>query len=324
MTTTYTPIKKNTANQVVYCSVFSQATGQFQANPTIATGDFQRSIDGGAFANMDTLPVVTPAAGKVIAITLSATETNCDRLIIIGSDQAGSEWDDVLFVVDITPYPFELLNTAIAAISTILTGITSLAAWLRGMARKDAMNSTAKTELNTGGGAYDETTDSQEAIKDALATSGTTAAQVWTYATRTLTQTAASVTAAVSGESDLTIYRGDTLSATFTSLTADVSDNDKLWFTFKTDKSGADTAALVMIDKTGLTRINGEAATTAANGAITTPSTTSVTVTLAAVEAAKLGEVAGYYDIQKLKGTTITTLASGDCTVTTDVTRATS
>ncbi len=126
MTVTFSPIKKNTANQVIYCSVFSQSTGQFQANPTIAAGDFQRSIDGGAFANMDNIPVVTPAAGKVIAITLSAAETNCDRLIIIGSDAAGAEWDDVFIPIEITPNPLEDLNTAISNLNTaIVAGIAA-------------------------------------------------------------------------------------------------------------------------------------------------------------------------------------------------------
>ena len=55
-----------------------------------------------------------------------------------------------------------------AEIASIFSGITSLANWLRGLARKDAMNSTAKTELNTGGGTYNEATDSQEGARDTL------------------------------------------------------------------------------------------------------------------------------------------------------------
>jgi hypothetical protein len=47
-----------------------------------------------------------------------------------------------------------------------LTGITLLAKWLRGLFRKDAMDATAKTEVNAGGGTYDETTDSNQAIRD--------------------------------------------------------------------------------------------------------------------------------------------------------------
>lgn len=56
--------------------------------------------------------------------------------------------------------------TVLPGIATVLSGITSLAAWLRGLVRKDAMDSTAKTELNTGGGTYNETTDSTEALRD--------------------------------------------------------------------------------------------------------------------------------------------------------------
>jgi hypothetical protein len=47
-------------------------------------------------------------------------------------------------------------------------GITSLAAWLRGMFRKDAMNAAAKLEVNLGGGNYDEATDSNEALADKM------------------------------------------------------------------------------------------------------------------------------------------------------------
>lgn len=52
------------------------------------------------------------------------------------------------------------------ASASIFTGITSMANWLRGLYRKDAMDATAKTEINAGGGAYSETTDSQEALAD--------------------------------------------------------------------------------------------------------------------------------------------------------------
>lgn len=56
--------------------------------------------------------------------------------------------------------------TVTNAIAAVFSGITSLAAWLRGLARKDAMDATAKSELNTGGGTYNETTDSAEALRD--------------------------------------------------------------------------------------------------------------------------------------------------------------
>ncbi len=61
--------------------------------------------------------------------------------------------------------------SAVTAIAAIFTGITSLAQWLGLIAGKQAGNSTARTELRAtgaGSGTYDETTDSQEALKDLL------------------------------------------------------------------------------------------------------------------------------------------------------------
>lgn len=78
----------------------SQASNHiFQAAPTIAAGDFKRSINNGAFANMDNLPTVSPAAGKLVQIVVSASETTAagegGTIDIVGSDAAGAEWDDI-------------------------------------------------------------------------------------------------------------------------------------------------------------------------------------------------------------------------------------
>ena len=40
----------------------------FQTNPTLATGDAKISKDGGALANLATLPAVTPAAPPIPAV----------------------------------------------------------------------------------------------------------------------------------------------------------------------------------------------------------------------------------------------------------------
>jgi hypothetical protein len=48
----------------------------------------------------------------------------------------------------------------------IFSGLTSLPKWLRGLFRKDAMDATAKAEINLGGGTFAETTDSLEALRD--------------------------------------------------------------------------------------------------------------------------------------------------------------
>jgi hypothetical protein len=89
--------KKN-AIFIFYVSLTDSASRPaFKANPTIATGDFQVSTDGGAFGNLTTLPTVTPASGVAVKISLSATEMNGDQITVKCIDAAGSEWDD-LFV----------------------------------------------------------------------------------------------------------------------------------------------------------------------------------------------------------------------------------
>jgi hypothetical protein len=82
--------------------------------------------------------------------------------------------------------------------SSLFSGITSMAQWLGLIAGKQTGNSTARTELRAtgaGSGTFDETTDSQEAIRDRGDAAWTTAtgfsthsaADVWAVATRTVT-----------------------------------------------------------------------------------------------------------------------------------------
>lgn len=87
--------KKNT-EFIFYMSLTSQANGNvFQVNPTLAAGDVKVSTDGGAEANITTLPAVTPAGSKRVKVTLSATEMNGDNVQVTFSDAAGAEWADV-------------------------------------------------------------------------------------------------------------------------------------------------------------------------------------------------------------------------------------
>lgn len=81
----------------LYVGLVSRSTGQLQANPTLASGDVQISKDGGAFANITTLPTVSPASGRSVQVSLSATEMAADSIVIQFVDAAGAEWND-LFV----------------------------------------------------------------------------------------------------------------------------------------------------------------------------------------------------------------------------------
>lgn len=81
---------------IFYAALSSMSTaGSFQSNPTIAAGDFKVSKDGGALANLNTLPAVTPASSVMVKFTLSATEMTADNVTVVGIDQtATKEWAD--------------------------------------------------------------------------------------------------------------------------------------------------------------------------------------------------------------------------------------
>lgn len=69
--------------------------GKFKANPTIASGDFKLSKDGGVLTNLTTLPSVAPAGSVLVKVQLSAAElTGCSYIEVVAIDQAGDEWAD--------------------------------------------------------------------------------------------------------------------------------------------------------------------------------------------------------------------------------------
>lgn len=103
MVAPYNPPVKN-EDFILYITLQDMNTsGSFKSNPTIAAGDFQISKDGGAFANLATLPAVTPASSVAVKITLSATEMNCDNVLITGIDQTSpKEWADFALSIPTT------------------------------------------------------------------------------------------------------------------------------------------------------------------------------------------------------------------------------
>lgn len=113
--------KKGVAYIMPGLALFSVANpGKFQVNPTLAAGDFKISKDGGAFTNLTNLPTVTPAGGVRIEISLTATEMTADRIAILGIDQAGNEWGDVLHAFDTTAQTLDDVPTANANADALL------------------------------------------------------------------------------------------------------------------------------------------------------------------------------------------------------------
>lgn len=156
-------------------------------------------------------------------------------------------------------------------------------------------------------------------------------ADVWGYSSRTLTQSAAQVAAAVSG-ADIVILRGDTFVASLTGL-GSLAGYVSLDWTVKRNKANPDDQAIIRIRKNlsgtddGLLVLNGQdASARSANGSIAIDDIDAgdVTITLEAEETRDLGTKSGslYYDLQEITATTVETHTAGNLRIAGDVTRA--
>lgn len=112
-------LKKNTAYTFYLTLADSASPYKFKANPTIASGDFKISKNGGTFVDLATLPVVEPDGSVMVKVSLSATEMDADKVNVMGIDVAGSEWNDVAKIFDVQS---DLDNIADVVWDEILTG----------------------------------------------------------------------------------------------------------------------------------------------------------------------------------------------------------
>lgn len=139
----------------------------------------QAQVTGGAYAinsvsfafNAALDFTTTQKAGTIARVTLTDTVTTYtgntpqtgDAYARLGAPSGASLSADVAAVKTDTG------NLVTRITSTLFSGITSLSQWLGMLAGKQVGNTTARTEIRAtgaGSGTYDETTDSQEAIRD--------------------------------------------------------------------------------------------------------------------------------------------------------------
>lgn len=154
------------------------------------------------------------------------------------------------------------------------------------------------------------------------------AAAVWTYATRTLTATAAATTAAVAGAT-LTVTQATSYAATLTGLTIPAAWT-KCWLTVKRAVGDADTAALVQllvsnpgVGTDGLQRLNGAAATAGQGSLVVTQAAGTLTIALSDTAAAALTVRDGLlYDVKVKTATGTQVLTSGTLDIAAVVTQA--
>ena len=109
---TYNTPKRGVAFKMYVGLVDQSNTKLLKANPTIASGDFQISKDGGAFANLATLPSANPASGRAVMVDLSASEMTADNIVIQCVDASGAEWCDQLINLQTTASQLDDLATA--------------------------------------------------------------------------------------------------------------------------------------------------------------------------------------------------------------------
>lgn len=208
--TSYVTPKKNAAF-IFYASLPSAADPlSMKSSPTLASGDFKVSIDGGALANLTTLPTNTPASSVMVKFSLSASEMNGDNITIVCVDQTSpKEWGDVVVnlqtsvrQIDDLAYPAtsgrsitvdasgnvaaDLVNIAGAAVSTSTAqlGVNAV------QAGATAWNSGAIKTTSFTAGAIDAAALAADAIgasELAADAASEIATAVWAAVTRTLT-----------------------------------------------------------------------------------------------------------------------------------------
>ena len=152
----------------------SQASSHaFQTPPTIASGDFKRSIvtaggTVGALTNLDNLPTIDPAGSVQVKIILSASETTAagdgGHINIIGVDASGAEWDPIFISVDVVAsltntrasdiqsrLPAALVSGRIdASVGAMASGVVTATAIAADAIDADALAADAVTEIQSG------------------------------------------------------------------------------------------------------------------------------------------------------------------------------
>ena len=160
---------------------------------------------------------------------------------------------------------------------TTATNVTNLPAMAADWITASGLKADAVTEIQSGLAATTDLTSSSD---------------VWTYGSRTLTQSASSIISAVTGDS-ITDIRGSSWGIEVEDLTLDAN---KQQFTIKKSRDDADASALLMIDDTGLVYLNG-AAGTSGDGSLSYTGTT-LTITVKASATAQLPKGTYVYNIQ--------------------------
>lgn len=332
----YVTPKKNAAFRFYVSLVSRSSRPQFQSNPTLATGDVKVSTDGGTLTNLGTLPVVTPSGGKLVQVDLSADEMNGDNIVVVFSDAAGSEWDDLTILIQTTTRQVDdLLPTAsytappsAATVASTVWSSTNYGGWVSSSIGYKFWEYTSTITLTTIAAAV------WDYLTSSMVTAGSIGARLVAYVDAAISGIPASVAALLIAPGSyqvLSAVVGDTIEAkrgdrwSFSLTVGSLTGQTLVWFTVKKSKKDPDSRAIVQITSTGgLIRSNGSPATSG-NGSLTinTESTGAITIVVNQAETDDYPDFTdGWWDVQMLDANGITTKAEGVFKITEDVTRA--
>ena len=170
------PAVKNSA-YIFRCVLFAQSDNQIKSNPSLSSGDWKVSIDGGAFANLATLPDVDPDSSVQVLVSLSAGEMNGDEIMVTAIDAAGAEWHSAAWVIHTAAQTLDTMDANIDAILTDTAEIGAAGAGLTALATQASVNDVpTNAELTAAIAAGDDAVLAAIALLNNLSSAGAQAA----------------------------------------------------------------------------------------------------------------------------------------------------
>lgn len=99
-------------------SLFAQADNEIKTTPTLAAGDVKVIKDGGAAANIASLPSETPASSGIVSVALSSSEMDADEVVVRFLDASGAEWWSQTHVIHTAAQTYDTIDTNVDSVLT--------------------------------------------------------------------------------------------------------------------------------------------------------------------------------------------------------------
>lgn len=148
-------------------ALYAQADNEIKVTPTLAAGDVKVIKDGGAAANIASLPSETPASSGVVSVALSSSEMDADEVVVRFLDASGAEWWSQTHVIHTAAQTYDATDViadaikaktdnlpaspaAVGSAMTLANGAVTAAAIATDAIDADAIKADAVTEIQNG------------------------------------------------------------------------------------------------------------------------------------------------------------------------------